>query len=509
MRDAKAFISKWPWSRLSQGPGLLLVLGIGIVVLMLVSIQLQSKRNNVELLGGKALSEAELDSARAAFDSKGLKGYRIVDQKLQVPRKESSRYLAALVERRVLPYQYFENALKQRSWLTPEGDFKRQWDLAAQQMIADIIREMDGIKEAWVRWDKAQEGGLHRQEDVRASVIVKTEQHQTLTANMVHLIRELVSGQLSGLAADKVTVVDLGMSSLPQDAHELPVYQQLQFTQDLEAHYVQKLRALLGFINKALITVNVQLDSELPYDANTSNGSSDEYMPLSSHPMSEADLETWSAPNVRSFTDAEEQNLTDTSDSVVSKAVEIVDAPAALDKPGMSSRASFAVERISATIAIPYNYFETAFVNQAQFHRLDAFVQTERARIQRMVDVTLPAYKESALVVVETYRLPVNASATWLESLEPRHVFGLVVVGLVILVGAGRLANGAFSRSRKLRRLGKQRQSKFRQTLPVETDVALQRRDSRHENASGHAVQESPVKAVAVLENWIKQGRES
>ncbi|MCH2570128.1 MAG: hypothetical protein MK103_02005 [Planctomycetes bacterium] len=509
MPDAKAIISKWPLSRLSQGPGLLLFLGLGIVVLLLVSIQLQSNRNNVELLGGKTLSEAELESARAAFDSKGLKGYRIVNQKLQVPRKESSRYLAALVERRVLPYQYFENALKQRSWLTPEGDFKRQWDLAAQQMIADIIREMDGIKEAWVRWDKAQEGGLHRQEDVRASVIVKTEQHQTLTANMVHLIREVVSGQLSGLAAEKVTVVDLGMSSLPQDAHELPVYQQLQFTQDLEAHYVQKLRALLGFINKALITVNVQLDSKLPHDVNTSNGSSGEYTPLSSHPMSEADLETWSAPNVRSFTDAEEQNLTDIGDSVVSKAVEIVDAPAALDKPGISSRASFTVERISATIAIPYNYFEAAFVNQAQFHRMDAFVQTERARIQRMVDATLPAYKESALVVVETYRLPVNSSATWLESLEPRHVFGLVVVGLVILVGAGRLANGAFSRSRKLRRLGKQRQSKFHQTLPVDTDAALQRRDSRHENASGHAVQESPAKAVTVLENWIKQGRDS
>ena len=509
MPDAKAIISKWPLSRLSQGPGLLLFLGLGIVVLLLVSIQLQSNRNNVELLGGKTLSEAELESARAAFDSKGLKGYRIVNQKLQVPRKESSRYLAALVERRVLPYQYFENALKQRSWLTPEGDFKRQWDLAAQQMIADIIREMDGIKEAWVRWDKAQEGGLHRQEDVRASVIVKTEQHQTLTANMVHLIREVVSGQLSGLEAEKVTVVDLGMSSLPQDAHELPVYQQLQFTQDLEAHYVQKLRALLGFINKALITVNVQLDSKLPHDANTSNGSSSEYTPLSSHPMSEADLETWSAPNVRSFTDAEEQNLTNIGDSVVSKAVEIVDAPAALDKPGISSRASFTVERISATIAIPYNYFEAAFVNQAQFHRMDAFVQTERARIQRMVDATLPAYKESALVVVETYRLPVNSSATWLESLEPRHVFGLVVVGLVILVGAGRLANGAFSRSRKLRRLGEQRQSKFHQTLPVDTDAALQRRDSRHENASGHAVQESPAKAVTVLENWIKQGRES
>ena len=509
MPDAIAIISKWPLSRLSQGPGLLLFLGLGIVVLLLVSIQLQSNRNNVELLGGKTLSEAELESARAAFDSKGLKGYRIVNQKLQVPRKESSRYLAALVERRVLPYQYFENALKQRSWLTPEGDFKRQWDLAAQQMIADIIREMDGIKEAWVRWDKAQEGGLHRQEDVRASVIVKTEQHQTLTANMVHLIREVVSGQLSGLAAEKVTVVDLGMSSLPQDAHELPVYQQLQFTQDLEAHYVQKLRALLGFINKALITVNVQLDSKLPHDVNTSNGSSGEYTPLSSHPMSEADLETWSAPNVRSFTDAEEQNLTDIGDSVVSKAVEIVDAPAALDKPGISSRASFTVERISATLAIPYNYFEAAFVNQAQFHRMDAFVQTERARIQRMVDATLPAYKESALVVVETYRLPVNSSATWLESLEPRHVFGLVVVGLVILVGAGRLANGAFSRSRKFRRLGKQGQSKFHQTLPVDTDAALQRRDSRHENASGHAVQESPAKAVTVLENWIKQGRES
>ena len=88
-------------------------------------------------------------------------------------------------------------------------------------------------------------------------------------------------------------------------------------------------------------------------------------------------------------------------------------------------------------------------------------------------------------------------------------MFGLVVVGLVILVGTGRLANGAFSRSRKLRRLGKQRQSKFRQTLAVDTDAALQRRDSRHENTSGHAVQESPVKAVAVLENWIKQGRES
>ena len=265
----------------------------------------------------------------------------------------------------------------------------------------------------------------------------------------------------------------------------------------------------MGFINKALITVNVQLDSKLPHDVNTSNGSSGEYTPLSSHPMSEADLETWSAPNVRSFTDAEEQNLTDIGDSVVSKAVEIVDAPAALDKPGISSRASYTVERISATIAIPYNYFEAAFVNQAQFHRMDAFVQTERARIQRMVDATLPAYKESALVVVETYRLPVNSSATWLESLEPRHVYGLVVVGLVILVGAGRLANGAFSRSRKLRRFGKQRQSKFHQPLPVDTDAALQRRDSRHENASGHAVQESPAKAVTVLENWIKQGRES
>ena len=88
-------------------------------------------------------------------------------------------------------------------------------------------------------------------------------------------------------------------------------------------------------------------------------------------------------------------------------------------------------------------------------------------------------------------------------------MFGLVVVGLVILVGTGRLANGAFSRSRKLRRLGKQRQSKFRQTLTVDTDAALQRRDSRHENTSGHAVQESPEKAVAVLENWIKQGRKS
>lgn len=375
----------------------------------------------VWLFETKRFDPKQLEAMQAAFASAGLTDFAIKSGRIEVPKDQSARYLAALAQQPDLPYRFFEEVLNQRHWFTAQGDLDRQWDLAAQQFLAGIIREMEGVDRAWVTWDTAAKRGFRQRDDVRALVGVKMLPGYALGPRDRAVIHDLVVASRAGLTPEKVTVVDLSESADGRTAASVSSRDQLQQVIQLEQHYREKIERLLAFIDGVVVSVDLTVPS-----------------PHSSRPQAESEpappggserfAERETAPRTA---DVPDRDATQPAAPDRTAALAIVASqgpvmlrepsvtPAAPDEPHQDhlDAASSVPARIAVTIGVPDEYF--ARRTPGSGIATGKVLESDNEQIRRLVVAALPALPERVVVAVHRYRkrpaIAESGVAAWID----------------------------------------------------------------------------------------------
>lgn len=222
----------------------------------------------VHLFGGKSVDPAQLSQMEAAFAKAGLNEATIEENCISVPRGQQSRYLGALADADALPHNFgdtLRRTLESNSILTDKKKREEMLKVAMQMELSKLIGELNGIERATVIYDVQLSSGLQQKREVRASVTVKPEANRTLTRQQVQQIRSIV-GPAIGTSPQQVTVVDTEGATYTAEGedNQTPLYDVYAETQQTyEQLYKEKIQAALSFIPGAVVTVNVELNSEV------------------------------------------------------------------------------------------------------------------------------------------------------------------------------------------------------------------------------------------------------
>jgi flagellar biosynthesis/type III secretory pathway M-ring protein FliF/YscJ len=220
------------------------------------------------LLGGQEFSEAQLGQVARAFQAEGFAGFEIDGARVRVPRAQVAQYAAALVKHDALPrsfYSNFDRAVRETNWWTSQAQADRNWELARDRFLGQIIEQMPEIETAQVLIDRGASRSLRSPAEARASVTVKPRPHLKLTMLRVRQIRTLVAGAVANLELERVSVVDVhgrtlaGLGATSSEAEE-----PFERVKEIEAYYTQKIGRVLSYVPDVLVTVSVTLQAKTP-----------------------------------------------------------------------------------------------------------------------------------------------------------------------------------------------------------------------------------------------------
>ena len=166
------FKSMTPGSRITAG--MLLVM---IVVSLTYLFVFQFNTANEYLFGSREFSQAELDAMQSAFAAANLDGFRVVGQRIQVPRAKLVEYLQALSQSNFLP-QNFDSAIDEAIASSnsiidskPLQDYK--FIQAKQKKLAHVISAFNGIDTATVQFQEVKKDGFPPQVERKATVAAR------------------------------------------------------------------------------------------------------------------------------------------------------------------------------------------------------------------------------------------------------------------------------------------------------------------------------------------------
>jgi type III secretory pathway lipoprotein EscJ len=507
MARRHALAARWLAELRSLTPMARLALGVvaGLVVIGSAWLALRdTSGQRVQLFETGRFSDKELSSIRTAFESAGLRDYTVKAGRIEIPKDQSARYLAALAQGRDLPYRFFEEVLKRRDWFTSQGDLDRQWDLATQQFLAEIIREFPGVEKAWVRWSAAAKPGLRVDEDVRASVVVKMISGYRLQPRIEEAIQDLIVGSRAGLSPANVSVVDLSEMTQETAASAYSGAEELEQVRRLEQHYTEKLEKLLAFIEGVVVSVNVTLAAPEGLAGKSA---------LAAPGDGEAAVQGDAIPG-RESTPVQQQAPVDgaefaapppivASQSAVMLSNSSGATPQSVNKPlsHRSGRPDLLPGRIVVTVGVPDEYFSQRGRDGSTGGAPAADLQGENDRIRRLVVAALPTLKEPVTVAVHRYRRrDVRAESGLAGWLDFGGVTGVQVAAAMALLTAALLILAVRSAmlSRKLRRRG-----------PVAGAEGVPGPHSRQIGGEVRSmVQRDAARTAQVLQNWIREGNQ-
>lgn len=198
------------WRQSRNASSVLMVAAVLCLAIAIVWIASDGSVAREPLLGGYRFETNELANAEAVWAKQGCTNYTIQDAKVLVPSGEQPRYLAALADAGTMPHDLGQDLLDLSTKFSPflsQSARAESLHIAKQNMLAQIIRRMQGIENAWVVIDRTMEGGLKREVLLSASVSVQA--NQPLVPERVQQIQQLVSGAIAGMQANEVAVVDL------------------------------------------------------------------------------------------------------------------------------------------------------------------------------------------------------------------------------------------------------------------------------------------------------------
>jgi flagellar M-ring protein FliF len=260
------FKSMTPGSRITAG--MLLVM---VVVSLTYLCVFQFNTANEFLFGSREFSQAELDAMQSSFAAANLDGFRIVGQRIQVPRAKLVEYLQALSQSNFLP-QNFDSAIDEAIANSnsiidskPLQDFK--FIQAKQKKLAHVISAFNGIDTATVQFQEVRKDGFPPQVDRKATVAARATAGGKLEPSLVQAIRTAASGWF-GVTADDVTIIDLNgnvtfggdLATREPNGPRTPYAEAKRW---YESYWKEKIHDCLAVYPGIVVGVNVELDPEL------------------------------------------------------------------------------------------------------------------------------------------------------------------------------------------------------------------------------------------------------
>ncbi|MCH6266823.1 flagellar basal-body MS-ring/collar protein FliF [Neobacillus citreus] len=218
-----------------------------------------SRPEYVPLYTGQ-LSQREVGDIKAELDKEGYTDYKLSENgtMLQVPKKDAPDLLVSLASAgypkdNKINYGIFGENLS-------FGATDRQYDIlereAMQNQVAEIIKHVDGIKNAEVILTLPENSVFIRQnqEAASASVMVEIEPGVKLNGQQIRALYTLVSKSVPNLPMDNITIMNQYSETLELQNSEdtdmaLDKYdQQRKVQKDIEGDIQKNLQSLLGTI---------------------------------------------------------------------------------------------------------------------------------------------------------------------------------------------------------------------------------------------------------------------
>ncbi len=527
----KTFARLSDWYR-SLTPGARRAAGVLLVVCaagVALVVNQQSAANEAYLFGGEPVAASQLPAMVEAFASAGLTDYELPDNRICVPRSKQAVYMGALASAGALPNNFGDSLRRMLDRSSSPWIGKRQQEemskIALQDELTKIVDSMPGIESASVLYNVETEQGLHTRKQITASVNVKPAGNQLLSMRQVDMIRHVV-GPPIGVDPQCVAIVDFNGATYPakapSEAADTGADQYAKTKLEYEQKYAERIRAALGFIPSALVTVNVELRPELQQrEAAAPNdlrgAASGESKVISSGVNEPAAIE--------SLVDA----VVGHAPSSNAPARQLERSAAADSQQVATGRLT--PKRVAISVAVPSSYYEDAWRQRhagAANARLSQFdtealqqIQSEaNANIKQLVAQAVPwpddAGQDGARLVTVTafqrgaaaenaVRTAAEHRATWWE--EHATAVALAVLGLVSLLAVRWIVRSSTSAAttNPTLRVADETLDGF--------DDGLSGRETggRFRGTSGPSLREElagivhddPDSAASVLRNWI------
>lgn len=332
--------------------------------------------------------------------------HKTVNGTVMVPTADRVRLYAQLAESQTLPRDTswgFNELIKETSVWASGEEKERQFCLALQNQLAQVLRRFDGIEDARVFVNNVMRRGIGKPAVLpTASVFLRPKGGLEFSRDRIAAIANTVAGAVAGLDPTQVKIADMvsGRSYALPSTEEVADTADLEARQKKEAHYANKIRELYASIPGLLVAVHARLD-----DQTTSTVKEEYGKPVPTRDRSESSTQTrgpaGQEPGVNPNTSVAisaaggpaentEKNTTETE----------YDAKVDRTLTKIEKRAN-GIQKLFASVNVPRSYLAAIFKRQNNGKdptdvEMDTFAAPELAKMKGQVRRVLGLAKEEA-----------------------------------------------------------------------------------------------------------------
>jgi flagellar M-ring protein FliF len=228
-----------------------------LIISATLAIYIASRPNYVPLFSGN-LTEADVGQIKTELDAMGNVDYKIEGNNVLVPEKEKYNLAADLAAKGVPKGEGVRLDIFSQN--IGMGMTDRQFDVverdAMQTQLADLLKTVDGVRNAKVILTMPQESVFVREDDQKAtaSIVVDVEPGKQLGPQQVNALYNLVSKSVPNLPKENIVIMDQYSQMLQAnddngDMAALNQYeQQRKIKKDIENDIQRNLQNMLGTI---------------------------------------------------------------------------------------------------------------------------------------------------------------------------------------------------------------------------------------------------------------------
>ena len=238
------------------------VLGVLTAVALLAPRSHDRMPASSDLFEGRNLTTSEIELVEVALGNAGLNEYQLDSGHIVVPAGRRGEFLAAIREANALPDSFHtpvKQAINNSSFIESSRQQSQRLHHALEEKAGLAIRELPGIRDAFVNFDSTSGNTFRNDAKVTAVVGVKTAHAQPLDERGFRTIQAMVMGFRAGLEAENVTVTDLTSGNFYRGSMGEADKQALMAIRrvELERVWQRKLQSAIPFAKGATIAVNV------------------------------------------------------------------------------------------------------------------------------------------------------------------------------------------------------------------------------------------------------------
>lgn len=363
---------------------LFVLLGLGLVMYSGVGPAEEA------LLAGKVFSAEELKTAEAALQKGNFSQYRVVGQRILVPKTDVTRYNAALaIGDGVSDFgKALEEAIDGGNPLlgTSEPQRRDRVDLGKARELVKIIRAIPFVEDARLVTQRPRQRGFHGESKMTATLGVRLRAGRELTGDVAQSLRQTVAGGY-GMAPADVTVVDMKTGKAPRmsDPDDPTQSGYIEAIRNFNAMHQQTIADALSYIPNVLVSVNVEVDTLV--QSHEQERKYEKQFPVKNVEETENESTTETGPASEPGMGANQpralrgQVATKNSRTVEKNRTATDSVPAGV-RVTSSQKTGFTPKSVQVAVAIPRDYYRNVAVNEGVDQADKAALAAKIAQVQ-------------------------------------------------------------------------------------------------------------------------------